>query len=721
MKIDMHLNRVPFDIDNELKKALQYHQSGQLPEAEEIYKKILEVDSRHSDALHLLGVLSRQTGNMVEAENLISKAIQNNPNVPLYYQSLGDTFQIQRKMEDAIVCYKKAVQIEPDYDRAHFNMGIAFHSMSNHKQAIASFKKVLQIKPNCGEAYFNMGIAFQALSNYAEAIFSYQQALKLKPNWVDVYNNLGIAYQAQGNLPGAISCYQKAIQINLKDVDAHNNLGTVLQEQGLLREAIACYQKALALKPDNAVILDNLVSQLQFACDWEKLESLNAKLDGMVKKALENGTKPAETPFGSLKRHADPARCFAIASSYGSSLEQMAEKNEASLFRHFSFESKRNCNEKITVGYLSGDFRDHAVSHILVNLFDLHNRDEFRIFCYSYGIDDQSYFRKRIKQDCDKFVDIRNLSYTDAARMIHKDQVDILVEMNGYTLGGRLGICAMRPAPIQVSYLGFLGTTGADFIDYIITDKIVTPEDQEMYYSEKFVFLPHCYQITDYNYATSEKIFEKKDFGLPEGSFVYCSFNQPYKFEPAMFNCWMKILQQVPNGVLWLRQTTELAEKNLKEEAKARGVESERMVFSERIPLGDHLSRLKLADLYLDTRLYNGGATTSNALWAGIPVITLQGKHFVSRMSSSSLSAIGLHELITHTLEDYEGLAVRLTKNLDELNAIRKKLVKNRTTEALFDTPRFVKNLESAYMEMWKLYLAGERPRQIEVAENLVN
>jgi len=262
------------------------------------------------------------------------------------------------------------------------------------------------------------------------------------------------------------------------------------------------------------------------------------------------------------------------------------------------------------------------------------------------------------------------------------------------------------------------GTTGADFFDYIITDRVVTPEDHAPYYSENFVYLPHCYQINDHTQAISNKDWKKADFGLPEGSFVFCSFNQGYKIEPVMFDSWMNILRKVPESVLWLQRVNETAEKNLRQEAESRGVKSERLIFADRLRKDEHLARIRLADIALDTRIVSGAATTSDALWAGVPVITLQGSNFSSRMSSSILSAVGLPEMIANSLQEYEALAGRLARNPGELQAIRHRLERNRLSEPLFDTPRFAGNLEKAYKEMWEIFLAGQMPRQIQVVES---
>jgi len=441
---------------------------------------------------------------------------------------------------------------------------------------------------------------------------------------------------------------------------------------------------------------------------------MTAKLDGLTRKALDTGIKPLESPFLSVTRNADLSINFAVAKSWSRDIARAMSNSKS----HFSFDGRRTDKTKIVIGYLSDEFRNHATAHLMLSLFGLHNRDEFDIFCYSFGKDDGSSYRRRIQHDCNKFVDISSLGYDAAARCIHGDQVDILVDLKGYMKGNRLAICALLPAPIQIRYLVFPGTTGADFIDYIITDKIVTPEEHAPYYSEKFVYMPHCYQVNDHTQPISNKEWKKEDFGIPKSCFVFCSFNQPYKIDPLMFDIWMGILQKVPDSVLWLLSGNKIAETNLRREAEARGIKSERLIFAEKLPKDEHLARLRFADLTLDTRIVNGHTTTSDALWAGVPVITLQGSHFASRVSSSVLSAIGLTQLITHSLEEYEVLAVQLAHNPADLQELRQRLENNRLTAPLFDTPRFVRNLENAYKEMWKIFLAGEAPRKIEVPEN---
>jgi protein O-GlcNAc transferase len=680
IKRNISPGRPSIDIVREFAKALQYHQAGQLRKAEEIYKSILEVNPNHSDSLHLLGIVAHQSGNNDIAVDLINKAIQRSPETPIYYFNLGNVLRAQGKLAEAVSPYQKAVEIKPDYP----------------------------------EAYYNLGITFESQGKLTETVLSYQKVLEIEPDHAEAHNNMGNAFIAQGKLAEAVSCFQKAVEIKPDLAGAYYNLGTVFKGQRKLDKAISSYQKALDINPNLAEAYNELFHQFQQTCTWQKLEDMTARFDGFTANALKNGTKTAETPFISLSRYSDLSRNFAIAKSWSSNIARAM----STVKTHFSFDDRRSRKAKISIGYLSNDFRNQAMAHLMLSLFGLHNRDEFEILCYSYGEDDRSHYRTRIRQDCDKFVDLRSLNYADAARCIYEDQVDILVDLKGYTGNSKLEICALRPAPVQVRYLGLAGTTGADFFDYIITDRIITPEEHVQYYSENFAYLPHCYQVNDRTQEILNKDWKKSDFGLPEDSFVFCSFNQGYKIEPVMFNTWMNILRQVPEGVLWLKRENEITEKNLRREAEARGVKPDRIVFSEKLPKSEHLTRLRLADVALDTRIVNGAITTSDALWAGVPVVTLQGSNFPSRMSSSILTAIGLPELIVHSIEEYESLAIDLVHNPSRLQTIRQKLTENLSTEPLFDTPRFAGNLESAYKEMWKIFVAGESPRQIKVVED---
>jgi predicted O-linked N-acetylglucosamine transferase (SPINDLY family) len=380
------------------------------------------------------------------------------------------------------------------------------------------------------------------------------------------------------------------------------------------------------------------------------------------------------------------------------------------LFNHF-----RQAAHRIRIGYLSSDFRDHAVAHQIRGMLEKHDRQTFEIFGYATNPDDGTAYRRLLATACDHFRQIHHLPDPAAAKQIHADGIHILVDMSGHSRNNRLGIAALRPAPIQASYLGFLSTTGADFIDYLFADAVVLPKAHAAYYSEKVVYLPHCYQANDDRIAVAQRHYQRSHLDLPDEGFLFCSFNQPYKIDERTFGIWLKILKQVEGSLLWLVQRSPLARRNLCRAAETARVDPNRLVFAGFVPLKDNLARLQLADLVLDTPIYNGGATTSNALWAGVPVVTFPGNHWVSRMSASALMAMDLPELIAKDLEDYGRKAVELALAPAELTALRQRLRRRRSTAPLFDTRLFTHHIEKAYTHMWHRYLDGLKPASFKV------
>jgi len=688
-----------------------YKEMELLDDALKSFQKSVEYGPDNADAYNNKGLIYKEKELLDEAIVCFIKAVQFNPNHVIAWYNLGIVYKNKKLLDDAIYCLQKTLSLNPNIIEAYFNLGNIFQEKKQSDSAITFYQKALQLNPDLADAYSNLGNAFMGKGCLEEAISSYRKALQLNPDLADAYSNLGNAFMGKGCLEEAISSYRKALQLNPDLADAYSNLGNAFKEKGRLDEfVISCYRKALEINPDHAEAFSQLTHQLQHTCNWQELGVMEAKLDVLTKKALATQTKPAETPFMSIVRKADLSVNFAVAEAWSRDISRAM----SSLGIHFSYDAGRIGKTKIVIGYLSNDFGNHATAHLMLSLFGLHNREEFEIICYSYGKDDGSYYSARIRHDCDKFVDIAGLSYDAAARRIHGDKVDILVDLKGYTRGNRLAICALRPAPVQVSYLGFPGTTGSDFFDYIISDSIVTPKEHSTYYTEKFIYMPHCYQVNNHLQTISNREWKKEHFGLPESCFVFCSFNQPYKIDPVIFDSWMRILRQVPESILWLGFRNTIVEQNLKRAAETRSVKSERLIFADTLIKDEHLSRLRFADLALDTRIYNGHTTTSDALWAGVPVIALQGGHFASRVSSSILYAMWLPELVTNSIEEYEALAVQLANNPVELKEIRHRIAENRMKAPLFDTRRFVKNLETAYREIWKIYLAGEAPRQIE-------
>jgi predicted O-linked N-acetylglucosamine transferase (SPINDLY family) len=372
-------------------------------------------------------------------------------------------------------------------------------------------------------------------------------------------------------------------------------------------------------------------------------------------------------------------------------------------------------DDKILVAYLSGDFRRHAVANVIGELFEIHDRQRFEIVGVSFGPDDGSAIRSRLIKSFDRFIDATDRSDQDVARLLRDLRTNIAVDLMGHTNYARMGILADRAAPLQVTYLGFPGTTGADFMDYVIGDETVLPPDEQPFYTEKFVHLPDSYQVNDSKLPLGSVQPSRAGAGLPDDGFVFCCFNNPYKITQPVFEIWMRLLKAVPGSVLWLFQPNRLTVTNLRREAQLHGVEPGRLVFAHSLEIADHLTRQQLADLFLDTVPYNGHATASASLWAGVPVLTCLGRTFPGRVGTSLLRAVGLPELVTENLVEYEALALRLANDPSMLAAIRAKLAQNRHTHPLFDTDRFRRHIEAAYLRMWEIFARGESPQHFSV------
>jgi len=727
--------------------ANAYRDSGLYEQAIACYQKTLQIKPDLFETYINIGIAYQQLGNFSQAASAYQKAILLKPDSAEAFYNLGNAFKEQDLFEEAINCYQRSAILNPMLVESYYNQAKILEKQGHLDKAVACLKQCIHYMPDWAEAHSNLGSLLKHLGYLDTAIFHCCEAIHLKPNLDAAHNNLGNALKDQGSLDKAIVCYQKALQINSWNADAyfnlgianaeadrtaeaiecfqkavrlapefaeaHNYMGLVIAEQGRRDEAISCIQRAIEIKPDYIDAYSYLIHQLQYTCDWRALNIYSERLDELTSRTGEGGSISVEPPFIGMARHFDLDRHLKNSKEWCSKFTQTMQNVKPA----FQFDSRRQKKQKLTIGYLSGDFHDHATAHLMRSLFRLHNRNQLNVNGYSYGPDDNSSYRQKIRLNCDQFIDIRNLSFVDAAKRIYLDGVDILVDLKGHTKGSRLGILACRPAPIQVHYLGYPGTTGADFIDYLISDRIATPEDHALYYSEKLIFMPHCYQVNDHKQKIAPRVLQKEDFGLPQDSFVFSSFNLSYKIDPTMFDCWMRILKRIPNGVLWLLIGDETAKRNLRQEAVSRGVDSCRLVFAEKLPKSEHLARLQLADLSFDTRIVNGHTTTSDSLWAGVPVVTLPGGHFASRVSASLLNAVGLSEMVVPNLDAYEYLAVRLASYPDELENIKAKLCRNRLVKPLFDTPRFVRNLDTAYHEMWRIFIRGEEARQFEVIE----
>ncbi|WDP89772.1 MAG: tetratricopeptide repeat protein [Desulfobacter sp.] len=681
-------------------RAVRHYQNKDYNAALELCETCIKNGQSGPDIFYLIGIIFKENNMYEKGAYYIHRALLFSPGNIDFHMQLGLIYQADGNLDEAMICYKKVILINPGHAEAYNCMGKIMQDKGDARNALECFQKAINASPDNYNAWFNAGVVLEAIGAAQQCETMFDRCITLKPDDAQAWNNLAIACQQQNKFEKAVDSYEKAIRLDPGYFAAYNNLATLYGDIGEEGKAVENLKKCINMAPENEDVLSNLVARLRYACDWSELERFGNLLDRKTDEALKNRRLPKEPPFSAITHHDDPARHLAIAQSYARSIEQ---DTLLSAKGRFSFENRCGRNRKIKLGYLSNDLRDHAVGHILAPLFERHNRKKFEVTAYTYGEGDGSSFTSSIEKGFDRFIDISGLNIYDSARQIHNDRIDILIDLKGYTRSNRMGVFALRPAPVQVSYLGYLGTSGAEFMDYIIADPVVIPKDQFVNYSEKVIHLD-CYQVTTYDNYASGKNFRRKDLGLPEDGFIMCSFNQAYKYDPVMFNTWMEIMKQIPGSVLWMRELSQIAMENLKKEAGNTGVDPDRLIFAPRMELGDHLERLRLADIALDTLIYNSGATTSNALWASVPVVTLQGRQFVARMSSSSLTAIGIPEMITHSLNEYKARCIELATDRNKLKTIRQTLAENRDRSTLFNIKKFVNDLESGYLKIWEDY-----------------
>ena len=665
--------------DGGLAAAVALHRAGRLDEAEALYRRALEAQPRNAHALHLLGVILYQKGRAAEAVRLLLEAVALAPMRADFFNHLGMARKASGRLDEAIAAYRQSTALNPAYAEAHYNLGNALQEGQRFEDAVASYRRVLEIVPE-----------------HAETL-----------------NNLGNALTELGR-DGAAQCFERAVAANPRYPEALANLAATRVEAGDIADAIRRYEEAVEIDPLYAAAAAPLLHQYQFACAWDDYDALAPHVDSLTRRAVARGEMPAESPFQNVARAIDPALNLAVARLRSADIARRARLSGAT----FPMAGRRRPRQRLTVGYLSNDMRNHPIAHLCVGMYGLHDRSKVRVHCYSTGLDDGSHWRRKVVADCDSFVDIRGRSAVEAARRIHDDEVDILVDLMGYTKGHNLGLCALRPAPVQVAWLGFPGTMGADFFDYATVDRIVVPPDQAAFHSETLAYVCHCYQINDNAEPVSDTRPTRAEQGLPETGTVFCSFNQSYKYDRVMFGAWMKILAEVPGSVLWLMKVNDLAQPNLTREAASHRIDPARLIFSASIPKPDHMARLALADLALDTRIYGGHTSSSDALRAGVPVVTLQGGHFASRVASSILAAVNLPELVTHRLDDYTALAIRLGRDGREIARLKAALAAGRATAPLFDTTGFVRGLEELYRQMWERYEKGQTPRTLAIGKS---
>ena len=730
-------NQLAALVQARFQQALALYQNGQAVQAQTLFEEILKVQPRHLEALHLLGVIAAQAKNLQRAVALFAKAIEINPNIATFYFNRGLALQELHQFEAALASYDQAIFIRPDdadtclyrgnmlvqleqpeaalasYDQAlalkpdyaevWLDRGNILMQLERPEAASASYNQALALKPDYAEAHGNLGLALQKLRQPEAALASYDQALALKPDYAEAWQNRGNILIQLKKPEAALASYDQVIALKPDCAEGYSSRGNVCQELKQHQAAVESYDKALAIRPDYEFLYGLRLNSKMWLCDFRDVGSqfmeLIKKIQGNEK---ASSSFPVITLSASLPLQRKAAEIWTTAKYPKNLLLGEIKKYP----RH----------EKIRLGYFSMDFRIHPVSFLTAELFELHDRNRFEVIAFSYGSDTKDEMRQRLEGAFDEFIEVRSKSDQEIAEMARRMEIDIAIDLAGFTADARTGIFALRAAPVQVNFLGYPGTMGADYMDYLIADRQLIPEGAEIHYAEKIVYLP-SFQPNDRKRKISDRVFTRAELGLPESGFVFCCFNNNYKITASAFAGWMRILRQVEGSVLWLYTDNSTAVNNLRQEAVQLGVEAQRLVFAQMLPAPEYLARYRYADLFLDTLPFNAGTTASDALWAGLPVLTCPGEAFASRMAASLLTAIEIPELIARTPEEYEALAVELATNPERLRAIRQKLERNRLTTPLFDSRLFARYFEEACTKMYERWHADLQPEHIYVSE----
>jgi protein O-GlcNAc transferase len=680
---------------------------------------ILQMLGRHADALaaceELLqlwpddiealvnrGISLSALGRSAEALACYDRALRIEPDRIEALNNRGTALCELGRPEEGLQSYDRVLAIDPDHAEALNNRGITLAALGRREEALASYNQAIAIRPRHADALTNRGNVLAQLGRLKQALASCDQALAVKPDHVRALINRGMVLDKLKRYDGALAAFAQALALAPADMLALSGRGFLLRQLRRHEEALADFERVAAVAPDTPYVLGALVHAKMHLCDWSDLSAALGRLTA----ALQEG-RPASEPFPLLATDLSAAEQFRAAQVFA------ADRYPASPNPFRS--GDRRSHERIRLGYLSGEFREQATSYLIAELFELHDRKRFEIFAISTGGEDASPIRRRIAQGVDRFLEAGDRSDAELGALVHEHEIDILINLNGYFGNERTGAFALRPAPLQVSYLGYPGTMGTDYIDYIIADSFVIPSGEQSAYSEKVVYLPATYQVNDTKREIAADSMSRATAALPQDAFVFCCFNQTYKILPHVFDVWMRLLQRREGSVLWLLSENARAAQNLRAEAQARGVDAQRIIFAPLMKLDQHLARHRLADLFLDTLPLNAHTTASDALWAGLPVVTCTGATFGGRVAGSLLHAVGLEELVTTSLADYERLALRLAHDRSALAQIKATLARNRSTCPLFDSDRLRRHIEAAYLRMWEMRQRGEPPKSFSV------
>jgi predicted O-linked N-acetylglucosamine transferase (SPINDLY family) len=642
-------------------------------------------------------------GRLEEALHGFDAALSASPGNPDILSNRASALLSLKRYRDAEADCRQALAKDPNNVGALFNLGKALAGQRKHAEALATSDTLIALQPGNAAAWCDRGTVFAGLGRPQDAWACFDKSLAIDPDLADAWFASAMLYSAFLQHDSALKCFRRVLALQPNNAEASCRLGEALRPLGRDEEALIAFEDTLRIDKDHPFVRGQIAWLKLHRCNWP---GVDADIEETVNSV--RGGKRASTPLDLLVMSSsaeDQLRCARVFA------EHLYKRSAAPLWG-----GERYASRRIRVAYVSADFRDHPVSYLIAGLLEQHDRSRFEVFGYSLSGEGASRLGERARRAFEHFNVVKDVGDAEVARQLREQQIDIAVDLMGPTLNSRTGIFALRPCPVQVNYLGYPGTMGAEFMDYLIADAYVIPPGMERHYAEKVVRLPDTFQCNDAKRSAATRTPSRSEAGLPQDGVIYCCFNNSAKIAPAAFDSWMRVLREVPRSVLWLFAPHPILQANLRKEAQARGVEAQRLVFAPRVDYAEHLARLPLADVFLDTLPFNAGTTASDALWAGVPVLTRSGEAFAARMAGSLLHAIGMPELITDTPGQYVALAVRLGSEPAFLAATKAKLAANRTTQPLFDTERFRRHIEAAYLAMWERTQRGEPPDHLTIA-----
>ena len=723
---------------NLLQTAVEKIQNSDLVIAKSLLEGALKIEAQNPDAIRLLGVLAAIQSDWTEALRLIDRAIEIDPKNGVSHSNRGNILRELKRFDEALQCYERAISLDSSYAEVHSNMGNALQGMQRYEEALQCYEKAISLDANYADAYSNKGNALQRMQRFDETLQCYEkaitlnpnnalafyeadcifnlrkeyghsvvcieQALQLNPQYIAALLELGLTYFQVKDYEKAIAAYEQALNIDQKCTRAWLEKGQIYSEMKEFRLAKESFKKALEIDPSVNFLHGQEIQATLQMCDWGDLSGQTQALAQEV----EEGHKAA-IPYNFISLLDDPYLIKRAIEIYATHLQGDITRAVIPLGEE---------NKKIRLGYFSADFHNHPTAYLIAELFEKHDKSQFELIAFIFGRNQPDAMRERLVQAFDQFIDVDHKTEKEIAALSREMQIDIAIDLKGFTQEGRPEIFMHGAAPIQISYLAFPGTMGLECFDYIVADPILIPKDLQAAYIEKVIYMPDSYQVNDRHRKISSEKKSKQELGLPESSFIFCCFNNNYKIIPSVFDGWVRILHAIDGSVLWLFGDNPFAIENLRKEAIARGLDPSRLIFADRMDPADHLARYQLADLFLDTTPCNAHTTASDALWAGLPVLTLLGRSFGARVAASLLNAVGLSDLVVSTQEEYESLAIELATNAGKLCEIKYRLEQNRLTTPLFDTSLFTRYLEAAYIEAYDRQQAGLSPDHIYVEKS---